>query len=91
MELVAFLIDVGVVRRKSALSELNRFEISDAIEAKSALVTKCLGLDKNSSLRHFSRIMQVSFSDLEVPRCLMAGMLLTSTSRSVGTSCLMKG
>ena len=46
------------MRQNPLIVRTNFFEISDAIEAKSALVTKCLGLDKNSSPRHFSRIMQ---------------------------------
>ena len=46
------------MRQNPLIVRTNCFEISAAIEAKSALVTKYLGLDKNSSLRHFSRIMQ---------------------------------
>jgi hypothetical protein len=47
------------MRQNPLIVRTNCFEISDAIEAKSALVTKCLVSIKNSSLRHFSRIMQV--------------------------------
>ena len=84
------------MRQNPLIVRTNCFEISDAIEAKSALVTKCLGLDKNSSLRHFSRIMQVRFSILgffmksrkscPIHLCFVDDTLTASACRDIATA-----